>query len=56
MLRIRKISNPYIESNLAAMESVKNIMAKQFPLVWDSKIEMLDEQLVNPLKFKYQTP
>jgi acetoin utilization deacetylase AcuC-like enzyme len=55
MLRIRKISNPYIESNLAAMESVKNIMAKQFPLVWDSKIEILDEQLVNPLKFKYQT-
>jgi acetoin utilization deacetylase AcuC-like enzyme/GNAT superfamily N-acetyltransferase len=55
MLRIRKISNPYIESNLAAMESVKNIMAKQFPLVRNSKIEILDEQLVNPLKFKYQT-
>ncbi len=55
MLRIRKISNPYIESNLAAMESVKNIMAKQFPLVWKGKIEILDEQLVNPLKFKYHT-
>jgi acetoin utilization deacetylase AcuC-like enzyme len=55
MLRIRKISNPYIESNLAAMESVKNIMAKQFPLVWKGKIEILDEQLVNPFKFKYQT-
>lgn len=55
MLRIRKISNPFLESNLAAMESVKNIMAKQFPLIRKSKIEMLDEQLVNPLKFKYQT-
>jgi len=55
MLRIRKISNPYLDSNIAAMVHVKTIMAKQFPDLWKSKIEILDEQLVNPLKFKYQS-
>ena len=34
---------------------VKSIMSKQFPDLWQSKIEILDEQLVNPLKFKYQS-
>jgi acetoin utilization deacetylase AcuC-like enzyme len=55
MLRIRKISNPYLDSNIAAMVHIKNILSKQFPDLWQSKIEMLDEQLVNPLKFKYQS-
>ena len=55
MLRIRKISNPYLTTNLRSMDQVKNILSKQFPDLWESKIEMLDEQLVNPLKFKYQS-
>jgi len=55
MLRIRKISNPYLESNISAIEHVKSILSKQFPNLWQSKIEILDEQLVNPLKFKYQS-
>ena len=55
MLRIRKISNPYLDSNIAAMEHVKNILLKQFPDIWHDKIEMLNEQLINPLKYKYQS-
>ncbi len=55
MLRIRKISNPYLESNITVMMHVKSIMSRQFPDLWKSKIEILDEQLVNPLKFKYQS-
>jgi len=55
MLRIRKISNPYLNSNTVAMENVKSILSKQFPDIWQEKIKMLDEQMVNPMKFKYQT-
>jgi len=55
MFRIRKIANPYLASNLRAMEQVKDIMRKQFPDLIKEKVDMLDEQLVNPLKFKYQT-
>ena len=55
MLRIRKISNPYLKSNITAMEHVKSILSRQFPDLWQSKIEILDEQLINPLKFKYQS-
>lgn len=55
MLRIRKISNPYLSSNIAGMAHVKNILSKQFPDLWQSKIEILDEQLVDPMRFKYQS-
>ncbi len=55
MLRIRKISNPYLESNKVAMLNVKSILSRQFPDIWKDKIEILDEQLVNPLKFKYHS-
>ncbi len=55
MLRIRKISNPYLNTNITAMVHVKNILVKQFPDIWQSKIELLDEQLINPFKFKYQS-
>ncbi len=55
MLRIRKISNPYLYYNVQAMSHVKNIMAKQFPDLWGNKIDSLDEQLINPLKYKYQS-
>lgn len=55
MLRIRKISNPYLSSNLLSMDQVKKILASQFPDIWQQKIEMIDEQLINPLKYKYQS-
>jgi len=37
------------------MVHVKNILVKQFPNIWESKVEVLEEQLVNPFKFKYQS-
>jgi phage terminase Nu1 subunit (DNA packaging protein) len=52
MFRIRKIENPYLESNLHAMNQVKSILSRQFPDLWQEKIDILDEQLVNHLKFK----
>ena len=55
MLRIRKISNPYLNSNIDAMKKVKGIMESQFPDLWKEKIDILDEQLINPLKFRYQS-
>jgi acetoin utilization deacetylase AcuC-like enzyme/GNAT superfamily N-acetyltransferase len=55
MFRIRKISNPYLESNLRAIQRVKTILSDQFPDLWSDKIEILDEQLINPLKFKYHS-
>ncbi|HKK41115.1 MAG TPA: histone deacetylase family protein [Bacteroidales bacterium] len=55
MLRIRKISNPYLEYNHSAMMAVRDILAKQFPDLWKEKIDLIDEQLINPLRFKYQT-
>ncbi len=55
MLRIRKISNPYLASDRLAMEHIKSMISAQFPELWKAKIDMLDEQMVNPLKFKYQT-
>lgn len=55
MLRIRKITNPFLASNLRAMEQVKSIIRQQFPDLIKDKVDILDEQLVNPLKYKYQT-
>ena len=55
MLRIRKIINPYLGSNAETVRKVKGIMAKQFPDLLKEKIEILEEQLINPLKFRYHT-
>jgi acetoin utilization deacetylase AcuC-like enzyme len=55
MLRIRKITNPYLESNLKKIEAVKEIIRKQFPMISGKKIEEIDSQLTDPLKYKYQT-
>jgi len=55
MFRIRKISNPFLDSNKGAIENVKNILSKQFPDISEEKIKLLDEQFINPLKFKYQS-
>ncbi len=55
MIRIRKISNPFLESNKGAIENVKKIMSEQFSAIPDEKIDQLNEQLVNPLKFRYQS-
>lgn len=55
MLRIRKISNPYLDANIQAMNRVKYIIREQFPDIKEEKIDEVSEQLVNPLKYKYQT-
>ena len=55
MIRIRKISNPFLESNKGAITNVKKIMSSQFSQIPEYKIELIDEQLINPLKFRYQS-
>ncbi len=55
MIRIRKIINPFLESNREAIANVKKIMSQQFSAIPQEKIEILDEQLINPLKFQYQS-
>lgn len=55
MFRIRKISNPYLEVNLRAMDKVRQIIREQFPDIREEKISEVSEELVDPLKYKYQT-
>ncbi len=55
MIRIRKITNPYHESNLKKIEAVKDIIRKQFQMISEKKIEEIDTQFADPLKYKYQT-
>ncbi|MCB8964213.1 MAG: histone deacetylase family protein [Bacteroidales bacterium] len=55
MLRIRKILNPNLESNLLQVAKVKDIIKKQFPDLSDKKIEAVEQQMVDPVNYKYQT-
>ncbi len=55
MIRIRKISNPYLEVNIRKMEKVKEIIKTQIPFLAHKKIEEIEDQMVDPLKYKYQT-
>ena len=55
MLRIRKITGPGPVSGRNDLEHVKDIIARQFPDIRKERIDKLDEQLINPLKFKYQS-
>ncbi|MBU0487155.1 MAG: histone deacetylase family protein [Bacteroidetes bacterium] len=55
MIRIRRISNPYLEVNLRTIEKVKEIIRKQFPLLAAKKEEEIDSQLVDSLSHEYQT-
>jgi len=55
MIRIRKISNPYLEPNIRKMEKVKEIIKTQIPLLADKKIEEIESQMIDPLKYRYQT-
>jgi len=54
MFRIRKISNPYLEVNIKAMEKVRSIIREQFPDYNEDKLNEVSEQLINPLKYKFQ--
>ncbi len=55
MIRIRKISNPFLEVNIRTLERVKEIIKIQFPLIELKKIDEIEYQMVNPLKYRYQT-
>jgi acetoin utilization deacetylase AcuC-like enzyme len=55
MIRIRKITNPYLESNIRKIKAVKEIIRKQFPAISEKKIEEVELQLTDPLKYKYQS-
>ncbi len=55
MIRIRKITNPYLEVNLKKIEEVKEIIRRQFSMISEKKIEEIDSQLVDPIKHKFQT-
>lgn len=55
MIRIRKITNPYHEANLKRLEAVKAIIRNQFPMIPEKKVDEIDSQLADPLKYKYQT-
>ncbi|MBP7460385.1 MAG: histone deacetylase family protein [Candidatus Delongbacteria bacterium] len=55
MIRIRKITNPCLESNLRQVEKVKSIIRLQFPSISESKINLLIDQMRDPLSCKFQT-
>lgn len=54
MFRIRKISNPFLSANVRAIEQIKALMKKQFGDVSQEKIDMISDQLVDPLKYRFQ--
>jgi len=53
MLRVRKISNPFLRENQVAMEKIKEIVAARFPDLAASKIEDIDNQMADPIRHKY---
>lgn len=54
MLRIRKISNPYLSVNKRSIEQVKALIRQQFSALSPEKVEEISDELVNPLKYKYR--
>ncbi|MGE0079079.1 MAG: GNAT family N-acetyltransferase [Bacteroidales bacterium] len=55
MLRIRKILNPNLETNLLHVAKVKEIIKKQFPDLSEKKIAEIENQMVDPVNAKFQT-
>jgi acetoin utilization deacetylase AcuC-like enzyme len=55
MIRIRKISNPLIETNKKRIEEVQEVIKKQFPAISEKKASEFIEQLLDPLKYKSLT-
>ena len=42
--------------NIRKMEKVKEIIKAQIPLLADKKIEEIEDQMIDPLKYKYRQP
>ncbi len=55
MFRIRKISNPYLQVNTRAIKQVKNLIDKQFNDIQKEKIDIISDQLIDPLKYRFHT-
>jgi len=55
MFRIRKITNPFLEGNLQAMERIKEIIRLQFPGIIEKQIDDISQHMINPVKMKYHT-
>lgn len=55
MFRIRKIGNPYLGANVRALEQVKALISKQFTDVSREEIDIISDQLVDPLKYHFHT-
>lgn len=53
MFRIRKISNPYLKVNARAIEQVKNLIDKQFGDIKKEKIDLITDQMIDPVKYNY---
>lgn len=53
MLRVRKISNPFLRENQIAMDKIREIVASQFPDLAVSKIEEINQQMADPVRHKY---
>jgi len=53
MFRIRKISNPYLKVNIRAIEQVKSLIDKQFDAIGKEKIDIITDQLIDPLKYRF---
>ncbi|MDP1624063.1 MAG: hypothetical protein Q8M08_17195 [Bacteroidales bacterium] len=55
MIRIRKISNPYLDTNISNMEKVRDIIRRQFPDLSENKINAIEDQMTDPIKYEYQS-
>ena len=55
MFRIRKISNPYLKVNIRAIEQVKSLIDKQFDSIEKEKIDLITDQLIDPLKYRFHS-
>lgn len=55
MIRIRKISNPLLETNINKIKEVREVIREQFPAISEEKASQFIEQLLDPLKYKSLT-
>jgi acetoin utilization deacetylase AcuC-like enzyme/GNAT superfamily N-acetyltransferase len=53
MLRIRKISNPFLRENREAVAKIRELVKTQFPGVDTEKIDGIDNQMADPVGYKY---
>ncbi|MBE0674000.1 MAG: histone deacetylase family protein [Bacteroidales bacterium] len=55
MLRIRKISNPFLKDNRDVMTKIRDLVKRQFPGVDIEKIDAIDNQMADPVSYKFMS-